>query len=245
MTKVIAFTCLHYGKSYFAAAIQSVIDTVDEYYVIYTDEGSHGHKSGMVCPDKRSELMGIAHDVAGRKLRWFDGKFATEGMHRDTIYHIAKDADIILTVDSDELFPDGIAAEAIALAKTSGVRDHRLPFVHFWRSFRRAVIHDPAYPVRIVNTQFQSGVVTLPVKPVAHMGYAIPVELCRYKLSTHGHHDQFRKDVNWLDEVYIANRQTDMHVVGSEYWNAETVEPLDYLPSFMVDHPYFNLEVIP
>jgi hypothetical protein len=241
--KAIGFMALHYGKPYMASAIRSVIDAVDEFHIIYSDVGSHGHQSDMACPDTRDELLEIALS-AGSKLRWHEGRYQHEGFQRDAIFNLAPDADIVLVVDSDEVYPEGMAAEAISLAANSGCRVHRLPFVHFWRSFYRCVLHDPAYPTRVINTRNASGETTLQVRPVAHLGYAIPVELCRYKLTTHGHHNEFRHDVDWLNDVYIANRQHDCHVVGSDYWNPETVNPLDYMPSWMSEHPYYGKAVI-
>ena len=43
----------------------------------------------------------------------------------------------------------------------------------------------------------------------------------------------------------MANAQKDCHPVGSEYWNPETVDPMDYMPSWMKDHPYYKMELIP
>jgi hypothetical protein len=37
-----------------------------------------------------------------------------------------------------------------------------------------------------------------------------------------------------------TDRTTDLHPVGSEYWNTETVD----IPEFMQDHPYAKLSVI-
>ena len=79
---------------------------------------------------------------------------------------------------------------------------------------------------------------------INHMGYAIRPEMVQYKMLTHGHKNQFRQDVDWYKDVFLANRQTDCHIVGSEYWNPEQVEPLDYMPEFMVEHPYWGKDVI-
>lgn len=80
---------------------------------------------------------------------------------------------------------------------------------------------------------------------IAHMGYAQRSEIVEYKQHTHGHRGEWRRDVDWFNDKFLANAQHDTHPVGSEYWNPEPVNPLDYMPAFMKDHPYFNLEVIP
>jgi hypothetical protein len=79
---------------------------------------------------------------------------------------------------------------------------------------------------------------------VNHMGYATTPEIVAYKWQIHGHLNELRRDVNWFQDVFMANRQTDCHPVGSEYWNPEPVNPLDYMPYWMAQHPFFNMEVI-
>jgi hypothetical protein len=245
MTHVIGLTVLHYGKPYLDAAIRSVIDSVDLHYVIYTPVGSHGHRSNAACPDSRDELYAIARQAAGDKLRWHEGVFPHEGAQRDAILQLAPDADAVVVVDSDEIYPPNTIDRLIEQTKTWHRRAIRLPFVHFWRSFYRAVLHDPAYPVRLIYPHVRDGEETAPTRPVAHMGYAIPVDLMRYKWEIHGHKNELRRDVNYFRDVYEANRQYDCHPVGSDYWTPEPVNPLDYMPDWMREHPYFNLEVIP
>lgn len=248
MTKqphVVGFTALHYGKPYYEAAIRSIIDDVDTYYVIYSPTGSHGHRSSAVCPDTRDELYAIAERVAGDKLAWVEGEFPHEGAQRDYLFTIAPDADVVVVCDSDEIYPPQVVNIAIEQTKTWRRRNIRLPFVHFWRSFHRAILRDPAYPVRIIYPHVKDGEETAPVRPIAHMGYAIPVELMRYKWQIHGHKNELRRDVDFFTDIYEANRQYDTHPVGSDYWNPEPVNPLDFMPVWMADHPYFGLEVIP
>lgn len=242
----IAFTALHYGAVYLGWAIRGVIDAVDEYHIVYSATGSHGHLSDAHCPDARDDLLEIAQRAAGDKLRWHEGRFRHEGEQRDSIFEFAPHADAILVVDYDEIYPPGLAREALDLSEVPAARHYRLPFVHFWRSFHRAILRDPAYPVRVINPHINKGDVTRHLKPVAHLGYAIPSELCSYKLGVHGHRNEFRRDCDWFRDVFMSpTRTTDLHPVGSEYWNAEPVDPLDYMPSWMATHPYFNLERIP
>ena len=79
---------------------------------------------------------------------------------------------------------------------------------------------------------------------VNHMGYATKPDIVAYKWKIHGHLGELRRDVNWFEDVYMTNRQTDCHPVGSEYWNAETVDPLAYMPRWMAEHPFYGMDVI-
>lgn len=260
MTKTISFTCLHYGKSYLAYAIRSVIEHVDEVWIAYTPEGSHGHRAPVPCPETREELYAIAQ-AAGDKLRWYEGVWPHEGAHRESIHERCPDADIIVVLDSDEVWPSELVAGAIGLARLNPhIRTWRVPIIHYWRSFYRAVLHDPAYPVRVIHPQVPvytdtpnaSGFVdrtlnasAIPVDLyINHMGYAQPPAIVQYKQLTHGHRNEWRRDVDWFKDRYLANAIEDCHPVGSEWWNPEPVNPWDYMPDFMKAHPFAKLAVI-
>lgn len=248
--KVIAYTALHYGRDYLAYAIRSVIDAIDEYHVLYTSEGSHGHRSGARCPETRGELQAIARAVAGDKLHWHDGHWTQEGQQRDAIFQIVPNADVILVLDADEIWPAKLVEMAVQMIKDGHgwlevCSRVRVPMIHYWRSMHRAVLHDPAYPVRILMPKQYNAEATLSTPyRINHFGYAQRPEIVEYKLKVHGHKNEFRHDVDWFQDVFMANRQTDCHPVGSEYWNPEPVNPLDYLPEWMHEHPYYGLEVI-
>jgi len=242
--KIIAYTALHYGADYLPYAIRAVIDHVQEWHILYSAQGSHGHRSDVTCPESRDLLHQIAHESAGDKLRWHDGDWTHEGKQRDSIHTFAPDADMVLNVDYDELWTQGGLQSAIQQAMDGDAHAYRVPMVHFWRSFRRAILHDPAYPTRIIMPKRGQGSDTLHVRPVAHMGYAITPKMMRYKWRIHGHKAQQRHDVNWFDDVYLANRQHDCHPVGSDYWTPETVHPLAYLPGTMTKHPFYGMDVI-
>jgi hypothetical protein len=266
MGKVIAYVALLYGKDYLAWSIRSVVDAIDELHVLYTPIGSHGHRTSVPCPETRDELYAIAQTAAGAKLHWHEGTWPHEGAQRDSIHQYAPDADIILVLDADEIWPEQYVSNAgliyqnweHGLDRPVKARNYRLPMIHFWRSMHRAVLHDPAYPVRIIYPKIPNGehtyvgrVVTEQNDPritrtssICHMGYAQRPEIVEYKQLTHGHRNEWRKDVNWFQDVFMANRQTDCHPVGSEFWNPETVNPLDYMPNFMSEHPYFGMDVI-
>lgn len=245
--KVVGFTCLHYGKDYLEWAIRSVIDHVDEHWCVYSPVGSHGHRTDRPCPDTREELYVAAQRGAGDKLRWHEGTFAHEGEHRGMIHTLAPDADTIIVVDADEIWSSKLLWWYTKYIEYGGdiARHIRIPIIHYWRSFHRCVLHDPAYPVRIINMTIGQGELTLPTSlKINHFGYAQRPEIVEYKQHTHGHKGEWRKDVDWFNDVFMANRQHDCHPVGSDYWTPESIDPWQYLPDFMREHPYANREVI-
>lgn len=261
---IIAYTALHYGRDYLASAIRSVIDAVDEYHVIYTPIGSHGHRTDIPCPESRDELYYIAWSAAGsEKLRWHEDVFAYEGQQREAIHAYAPDADVILVVDADEVWSEATVKQATLhpsrLISSEPIARLRLPIIHYWRSFYRCVLHDPAFPDRIIYPNIQGETRTLanftrqsgqasatnPTPPIHHFGYAQRPEIVEYKQHVHGHKGEWRRDVDWFHDRFMANAQLDCHPVGSDYWNPEPVDPFALgLPDWMRQHPYANLEVI-
>jgi hypothetical protein len=248
--KVVSYTALHYGLDYLEYAIRSVIDHVDEHHVIYTPIGSHGHRTDRACPDSRDDLYAAALRGAGDKLRWHEGTWPYEGAQRESIHQYAPDADVILVVDADEVWQEKLVKRIIehsgSVVYTMPKRAIRLPMIHYWRSFQKAILHDPAYPVRVIYPRIKDGEdCWTGWGLINHLGYAIRSELCEYKQHTHGHKMEWRRDVDWFNDKFLANAQADTHPVGSEYWNPETVNPWDYLPEFMRSHPYADMDVIP
>lgn len=248
--KTIAYTALHYGRDYLASAIRSVIDAVDEYHVIYTPIGSHGHRSDIPCPESREELYEIARQASGNKFNWHEGYWAWEGQQRDSIMQFAPDADVILVLDADEIWSTGLAqymANAGAIAAHFNTTRFRLPMIHYWRSFHRAVIHDPAFPERVIFPKVKGGqtLTASGTDLIHHFGYAQRPEIVEYKQHVHGHKGEWRRDVDWFRDRFMANVQHDCHPVGSEYWQPEQVDPYALgLPEWMKDHPFAKMEVI-
>lgn len=244
--KVIAYMALHYGASFMDAAIRSVVDEVDEFWFLYALKPSHGGGTHEICPDKRDDLKAIAYKAAGQKTRWVDGLWSYEGQQRNSIDEYAPNADVIIVVDSDEVFADGLAHEAINYGLATGCKRMRLPFKHLWRTFKRGFEHDPAYPERVIFPKQNGETVTLPTdKRIWHFGYCQPSEIVRYKTSgIHGHQNEFRRDVDWFKDVFMANRQVDCHPVGSEWWDCEDID-LSQLPSVLEKHPMRYMDIIP
>jgi hypothetical protein len=251
--KIIAYTALHYGRDYLASAIRSVIDAVDEWHVLYTPIGSHGHRTEAPCPETREELYEIARQASGSKFHWHENTWAYEGQQRDSINQYVPDADVILVVDADEVWSEGLAqlirdnyANSVANGWTRDYQRYRIHMIHAWRSFNRWVMHDPAYPERVIYPK-ETGKPTATIHEgtLFHFGYAQRPEIVAYKQLTHGHRGEWRRDVDWFADKFMANAQTDTHPVGSDYWSPEDVDPFTLgLPDFMREHPYANLKVI-
>lgn len=245
---VAAVTCLHFGKDYLPHAMRSVADVVDQFYVMYSPIPNHGvFDISHPCPDSRDDLMGAAFSVAPDSTRWFEyDRWNSEGEQFKAAWPHAIDAgaDVIVKLDADELWSPHLLADAIAHGIQQQAREIRVPLVHYWRSFHKGFTGDPAAPGRIYLREFDSGE-TAYAPPDAmgrihHFGYALPVDLMRYKMRSHGHSREFTNP-NWLDEVYIANRQTDCHPIGSDAWmSVEDITP----PDFLMDHPFAKLTLI-
>lgn len=248
--KTIAYSALLYGACYLDAAIRSVIDGVDEFWVLHTDVGSHGHRTATPSPDTRDELHAIAHAAAGRKLKWVTSQWAHEGEQRDRIFSLCPDAGIVIPVDYDECWQIGLLETALRTAVDNpSIKRWRIPFRHYYRSFYWCILHDPAYPHRLYNVRADGdGEATLDAQGMAvnHMGYSIPPALMRFKWEVHGHKAELRRDVDYFADVYEANRREDCHPCGSIYWNAEPVDPFarGWLPQWMTAHPFAGKEVI-
>lgn len=241
--KVIAYTALRYGREYLASAIQSVIDHVDEYHVLYALNPSHGSTTDAVCPETKDELRAIAQQAAGGKLHWHEGTWTHEGLQRDSIFTLAPDADMIVTVDADEIYTDKTWAMIDSERDYKG-RAIKIPLRHFWRSFHRAIINDGAAPDRVVFPKGRADlhlIASLDVD-LLHFGYAQSVAIVDYKQKIHGHRGEWRPE--WFTTKFLANAQIDVHPTNVNYWNAVEVNPDDYLPEFMKTHPNYRKAII-
>lgn len=250
MTTIVGMMPLHYGAPYIQAAIRSVINHVDRFYVFYTPVGSFGHHSDAPLPagEDEANLHRLASEVAGGKLLWFNGRWNNEGEHREAIRRFAPDADIVIPVDSDEIYMPGLIPRMLEASKANpSIHRWRIPMRHAYKSFYWWILHDPAYPHRLYNMRTGDGEATLDSEErIAHMGYAIPNALMRAKWRIHGHKAELRRDVDYFTDVYEANRRTDCHPCINVAWNAEYADPFanDWLPEWMKLHEYAGAEVI-
>jgi hypothetical protein len=242
----IAYYPLHYGSDYLTWSIMSIYDQVDKIYILYTDKPSHGHGTTMKNPDSREKLRtaAFAHDP-GKKVVWHEGQWRNEGEQRNTISHFADldSADLIVAVDSDEIWDHGVLERSIAAAKQSTSRNHLIRMLTLWRSFSWHCL-DEMWPCRIVAPKRKTGTTYLGDR-VFHFGYARSVEEVQYKISCHGHRDEWRGE--WFEEKYKkwpACGNKDLHPTCVNVWNAEKYDKT-LLPSLLKAHPYWSLDVIP
>jgi hypothetical protein len=246
--RIISLTILHYGETYLPYALRSVHDAVDAQYVLYTPQGSHGSRTSTPCPDTREMLIDAAIEGAGDKLHWHDGVYVNESEHRAKIFELEPDADCIIVVDSDEIYHENLVTELSEYihADTHHPNRLRLPFWHYWRSFKRGFMHDPAYPERVIFPKMGNSIGEIGGLSgvIHHFGYCQNSEIIKYKQLTHGHKGEWRKDCDWFKDIFLTNRQYDCHPVGSDAWQCEDMD-LSQLPKVLEDHPYRHLDLIP
>src|SRR5690242_9195453 len=110
--RIVGLTVLHYGVDYLAYALRSVAGVVDAHYILYTPQGSHGHRTMARCPDTRHALYREAVRFTPN-IRWIDGNWRAEGEQRDAIFALEPNADLIVVVDADEIYPKGLVEAAL------------------------------------------------------------------------------------------------------------------------------------
>jgi len=236
---IVAAIPLHYGAEYLRQAVEAVEPFVGRVVVLYTPHPSYGHSTVLPCPDSEESLRACCDGVA-HKLTWKRGEWAGEGQHRNEIYNLCPDADLILQVDADEVWDQPSLLECIEYAETHNYRNLLIDgFVHFWRSFRWAC-RDVWAPVRIIKPG-GDGNHTIPGR-VYHFGYAQGEAITRYKWTCHGHQNELRPE--WFDSIFMdPERKRDLHPVVKDWWNAEPFDRAK-LPESLQKHPYFFRDLI-
>lgn len=243
--KIIGCLALFYGLDTVELAIKSVIDYCDRLVVLYALAPSHGQASDAPALEHAADLYEACKRAAGDKLHWYADTWEHEGKQRDTVYTLAPDADYIITIDADEIYAPGLVPDMLAFAMANPpVRQYRVPFIHAYRNWHSAILHDPAYPIRMVNPRIEGGENTVQTdKRVFHVGYAQSQRIIKGKLDFHGHKNEFRRDCDWFQDIYLnENRTTDLHPVGSDAWNVEAINPRDYLPGYALEHPWAKIK---
>jgi cellulose synthase/poly-beta-1,6-N-acetylglucosamine synthase-like glycosyltransferase len=243
---IIAYYALHYGSDYLGYSIKSIYDFVDEIHILYSDKPSHGHVSTLPNNDSKDKLCksSLIFGDAKNKIKWHDGNWAYEGQQRDTIYKIAADrgADTILVVDADEIWTPEVIKSTLEEGSKSNSRNNLIRMLTFWRSFSW-ICTDEMMPVRLIYPNRPMSVKYLTGR-VLHFGYARSIEDIKYKMSCHGHKNEWRAD--WFDRYckWPASGHEDLHPTCVKTWNAQPYDK-KLLPEFMHTHPYFNLDIIP
>lgn len=249
MTKVHAYTVLHYGKDYIRYALQSVYPLVDKIHIVYTPHPSHGHQTFLTPPEQMEDIYKeVMADDVHHKIVWHNLRnIFYEGPHRDTAVRLCRDAgaEMVLVVDCDEVWPRETLRQALEYVhEQNKARNWLINFTHLWRSFNWCC-RDQNWPVRILDLRYANGVGYIPVElgEIYHFGYAVRDSLMHYKWRIHGHKNELR--TNWFAEKWDQwPPPEDCHPTNEQgFWNPE---PFDkkMLPVLMRGHPFYNLEMI-
>lgn len=249
MTKVHAYTVLHYGKDYIRYALQSVYPLVDKIHIVYTPHPSHGHQTFITPLEQMEDIYkeAMADDIH-HKIVWHNLRnIFYEGPHRDTAVQLCRNAgaDTVLVVDCDEVWHQETLRQALEYVhEQNKARDWLINFTHLWRSFNWCC-RDQNWPVRILDLRYANGVGYLPVElgEIYHFGYAVRDSLMRYKWRIHGHKNELR--TNWFAEKWDQwPPPADCHPTNEQgFWNPEPFDK-EMLPVLMRGHPFYNLEKI-
>lgn len=252
----IACWALHYGKEYLAWSVRSVQDAVDELHFFYTRDPSYGKASELLCPDTEEELLREAHRFATKPVVWHRIEAHAEHVHRMQMHAEAEriGAEQYLVVDADEVWCEGVVARALSGVKSENRAGRWMAnFANFWRSFNWRVL-DQFTPIRIVDlrhplTLDASLPADLQPKPVLHFGYAQSRRTMQYKMSVHGHHEEFRQ--NYLDTLFFPWRPGSslrfVHPCVYTIWEEPVRTSEDLIEEqrrVLGDHPYAGLELI-
>lgn len=257
--KVHSYTVLHYGASYLPYALRSVAPFVEASHVVYTPHPSHGHGTEARPIESEAELKAAAVKFDQGKVRWYSTSgLYHEGQHRDTAVQICQEAgaELVLVLDCDEVWPAATLQAALDFVwQADSTYQWLINFTHLWRSFDWCC-RDDAWPVRILDLRHapQPGhaatvqYLARELGEIYHFGYAVTDKVLHYKMSIHGHKDEFRPD--WLATKWQAAPPVeDCHPTngrktnGDGYW---TTTPFDRaaLVGLMDDHPFWGLERI-
>jgi hypothetical protein len=245
--KTLAFTVCHYGSEYLQYAIESVKDHVDNHLIVYTEKPSFGHTTTLANPDTRDDIKAIADQYD--HIIWHDVvNVFQENQHRQKGLNYAKKNgfDIMLVVDYDEIWDSSRVQEAIDYAYQSNnghfcVKGSQ--WVTLWKSFNEYVT-DGFAPVRLFNVNNNiNDSEHIDKGFIYHMGYCISDELMRYKISCHGHKDDFTRNNKWFENKWVNYRSgvtRFLHPATDAYW--QDAQPFDKtkLPELLKIHPNYK-----
>lgn len=244
--KVLGFTTIHYAGSYFRESLLSVVDHVDKMVIAYSRQPSQGHGTDRVCPDKEEDIYRIASEVLGDKLIWDAAdRYGAENEHRAVRYKYSDGFDLILTVDSDEVYGDGLQ-DAFDYAYWGINQYYGIDgYINFWRSFDW-VCTDGFRPIRLENLNRRNGTQDLSLKQtIYHFSTCQPVEIMSYKFGVFGHAHEVRH--GWLNDVYYSWSPDapfdDVHCVARGIWNPRPFDKAT-LPEILRNHENYNKRVV-
>lgn len=254
--KIIASYILHYGVEWLYWSMRSVVPFVDEIHLFYTPWPSHGHTTNLKCPESREMLKTSYLPLMMKDIEiiWHDCpvRFAHEGEHRTFAIETCKQvgADIVVISDADELWPPLVLQEALEYVVSNEYRSYRIGMRHFWKSLNW-VCDDAAMPTRFVRPNIAGNSEQYLSGKVFHMGYAQTPKTIEYKMSIHGHKNEWR--AGWFENIflpwqpyYLLSNRGDVHPTSVDYWNPMPYveDGQDTLAYLCDDHPYYSLDII-
>lgn len=243
MSKILSYCALHYGAEYLKEAIQSVAPFVERIIILYSDKPSYGFGTDAICPETEMQLHDLAIS-ASEKVEWYKIDVGTEGDHRAYILNFADGYDGILAFDADEIFDPVDLPVALDLCTKTDKRYIGFGgFVNFWKSFNYAC-YDGFTPIRYINLHNSGGEGAVPCR-VYHFSCAQSMQVMRYKLAIHGHHDEIRP--GWL-EMYENWKPGDVveggtHLVALGIWLPAWFDR-EELPELLHNHTNYGKETI-
>ena len=252
--KRIGCLAVHYGKEYIAWAVRGLASAVDEVHVFYADQPSFGQIDWSAKnPDTEQELLYQANRFAS--VHWHRVSANCEGSHREQMLDVAKarGAYLMAVADADEIWDPVTLDHALTSVDQANSHGRWLASFHnFWRSWKWTV-KDHFIPIRIVDLRHSlasDGKLDeeMQPKPIYHFGYAQTEKTMRYKLSCHGHKQEFKP--GWLEDKFLkwdpeANN-FDLHPCINNFWRATRTEPevLAELARLMPEHPFKDDDLI-
>jgi hypothetical protein len=119
----------------------------------------------MECPDNERYIFEICREVLGDKMIWhYADRYGAENEHRNVKYKYTGDYDLVLTVDSDEVYKSDELPASFEYAYWGIERFYGIDgYVNFWRSFDYAC-YDGFRPIRLENLHRKQNTQNLSLK---------------------------------------------------------------------------------
>jgi len=238
---------IHYGGAYLREALLSVVDHVDKMVIAYSRQPSQGHGTNKECPDKENDIYFICKTVLGDKLIWDAAdRYGAENEHRAVKYKYSHGFDLVLTVDSDEVYASEQLQESFKYSYWGLHRFYGIDgYINFWRSFDWFCT-DGFRPIRIENLHRKNQDQDINLKQtIYHFSTCQPVEIMAYKFGVFGHAHEVRP--GWLQDVYYSWSPEapfgDVHCVARDLWNPVFFDK-NTLPEILKNHENFNKRVV-
>ena len=238
---------IHYAGDYLKESLMSVVDHVDKMVIAYSKQPSQGHGTTKECPDTEDEIFDTCWKVLGNKMIWNRNlRYGSESEHRNVKYKYTDGFDLVLTVDSDEVYKSDDLPASFEYAYWGKERFYGIDgYINFWRSFNHAC-YDGFRPIRLENLHRKNETQNLGLKQtIYHFSTCQPEVIMRYKYLVFGHAHEVKR--NWLDDIFYKwtpdNQINDLHCVSYNLWNAVPFDK-NTLPESLKLHKNFNKELV-